>query len=143
MKDACWTFCARLRQGCGGNYPLFPLTLAFGLWPLDRHSLLGDGGSAFALSQPPVARGCGDIEPRFNEPPKRTVWMPKIALYAILYNPIKPYRTLKKRAGNGLVAPKRVTRRRTCRAVAWRRRKGGKPERSKMRANLAPLAEFT
>ena len=36
---------------------------------------------------------------------KRTVWTPKIAPYRRLYNPISPYRTLKKHGWGGPVAP--------------------------------------
>ena len=58
--------------------------------------LKGEKLPSFALTSPysfclePLSLfGC-------DEPPKRTVLMPKIAPYRRLYNPISPYRTLKK-----------------------------------------------
>ena len=101
VKNACRTFCPRLCQGCGGNLPHFALTLAFNLWPLDRHSLLGDGGSAFALFHPSVVCRCGDIEPGCDEPQKTDNFDAK---NCTLSQAIAPYRTLshfkKTRAGS-------------------------------------------
>ncbi len=96
MKDARLTCRARLRQAS-----------AVALRALARQAGAAGGKcwqtarqGPVPLVQPvrpvrPVVCGRGNIEPGCDELRKRTVWMPKIALYRTLSQAIAGYRTLK------------------------------------------------